>query len=88
MIKRFQSVIVYSGPEPTCTIRALGRAEEVFELTVTDDDLFTASDTVVIINKLLKDLLDQTRRIERRVSYLPAFLPSPLRLCDCCRLRT
>jgi hypothetical protein len=52
-------VIVYSGPEPTHTTRALGRAEEVFELTVTDNDLFTASDTVIIFNKLLDDLLDK-----------------------------
>lgn len=54
-------VIVYSGAEPTCTTRALGRAEEVFELTVTDDDPFTAPGTVVIINKLLQDLLAQAR---------------------------
>jgi alpha-tubulin suppressor-like RCC1 family protein len=52
-------VIIYSGPEPTCTTRALGRAEEIFELTVTDNDLLTASDTVTIVNRLLKDIQDQ-----------------------------
>lgn len=52
-------VIIYSGPEPRCKTRALGRAEEVFELTVTDNDMLTASDTVIIFNQLLKDLEDR-----------------------------
>ena len=52
-------VIIYSGTEPTCTTRALGRAEEVFELTVTDNDMLTASDTVIIFNQILKDLEDR-----------------------------
>jgi hypothetical protein len=52
-------VIIYSGPLPTCTTRALGRAEEVFELTVTDNDLLTAFDTVTLVNRILKDIQDQ-----------------------------
>jgi hypothetical protein len=49
-------VVIYSGEEPTCQTRALGRVEEVIELTVTDNNLITGSDTVVIINRLLHNL--------------------------------
>jgi hypothetical protein len=52
-------VVLCSGGEPTCTTRALGRAEEVIELTVTDNDLATATDTVTIINRILYRLLEQ-----------------------------
>lgn len=51
-------VVIYSGQEPTCRTRALGRAEEVIELTVTDNTALTASDTVVIVNRMLKNLQD------------------------------
>ena len=46
-------IVIYSGPQPTCTTKALGRAEELIELTVTDNDLLQSTDTVVIINVLL-----------------------------------
>lgn len=52
-------VVIYSGEESTCKTRALGRAEEVIELTVTDNDYITASDTLRIINRLLKKLKDR-----------------------------
>jgi len=52
-------VLIYSGEEPTCQTRALGRAEEVIELTVTDNSWLTSSDTVVIINRLVKSLRDR-----------------------------
>jgi hypothetical protein len=51
-------VVIYSGMEPTCKTRALGRAEEVIELTVIDNNQIGASDTVVIVNRMLKDLRD------------------------------
>ena len=31
------NVIIYQGPEAACTTRALGRAQELIELTVTDN---------------------------------------------------
>lgn len=46
-------IVIYSGPQPKCTTKALGRAEELIELTVTDNDLLQSTDTVVIINVLL-----------------------------------
>jgi hypothetical protein len=49
-------VIIYSGDEPTCQTRALGRAEEVIELTVMDNSEGTASDTLKIVNRMLQDL--------------------------------
>jgi len=47
------------GNEPKCTTRALGRAEEIIELTVTDNDSLTTSDTLTIFNRMLQDLRDQ-----------------------------
>jgi len=52
-------VVIYSGTEPTCTTRALGRAEEIIELTVTDNDSLTSSDMLTIFNRMLQDLRDQ-----------------------------
>lgn len=43
-------VVLYSGPDPTCTTRTLGRAEEVIELTVCDDSDGLSSETVTIVN--------------------------------------
>lgn len=57
-------VVIYSGPDPNCTTRALGRAEEMIRLTVTDNSQVTASDTMVIVNRMLqniKDLLDSMK---------------------------
>ena len=50
------NVIIYQGPDPVCTTRALGRVEEVIELTVTDNDHDTASSTVRIVNALVHEL--------------------------------
>lgn len=49
-------MIIYSGPDPNCQTRALGRVEEVIELTVTDNSLATATDTVKIINRIIHEL--------------------------------
>jgi len=49
-------VIIYSGEEPTCQTRALGRVEEIIELTVTDNSGATATDTVKIINRIIHEL--------------------------------
>lgn len=43
-------------PDPVCTTHALGRAEELIELTVTDNDHDTASSTVKIVNALVHEL--------------------------------
>ncbi|MCX5636177.1 MAG: PKD domain-containing protein, partial [Planctomycetota bacterium] len=40
------NVIIYSGESPTCDTKALGRVEEVIELTVTDNSLSTATATL------------------------------------------
>jgi len=44
----FTGEIIYCGPEPTCEAQALGRLEEVIQLTVTDDLGVTATDTATI----------------------------------------
>ena len=48
------NVVIYTGPLPRYTTRALGRAEELIELTVTDNDLLQSTDTVLIINHLFE----------------------------------
>jgi hypothetical protein len=51
--------VIYVGDQPTCTTGALGRAEELIELTVMDNHSLTASDTLRIVNRMLQDLQDQ-----------------------------
>lgn len=46
-------VTLYSGPDPKHITRALGRAEEIIELTVTDNSEGTSSQTITIINALV-----------------------------------
>ena len=40
-----------NGPNPTCEVNALGRAEEMFELKVTDNQGLSATDTMSIFYK-------------------------------------
>jgi len=63
-------VVIYSGAEPTCETRALGRTEEVIELTVTDNDCATATDTVRIINRTTQDLQDQVAAMQSQIEEL------------------
>jgi hypothetical protein len=63
-------VIIYSGSDPTCQTRALGRVEEVIELTVTDNSMATATDTVKIINQTTQDLKDQLAALESQIEQL------------------
>ena len=63
-------VVIYSGPEPTCQTRALGRVEEVIELTVTDNSSATASDTLKIINRTTQDLKDQLAALQSQIEQL------------------
>ena len=51
-------VVLYSGPDPTTITHALGRVEEVIELTVSDDLGLFSSDTVIIFNALVSELLE------------------------------
>lgn len=51
--------ILYSGPDVVYTTRALGRVQEVIELTVTDDQQVKASCTIIIINATI-DALQKT----------------------------
>ena len=46
----------YFGPESTFKIKALGRVEDIYILTVTDDDGITAEDTVSIFNRRVEEL--------------------------------
>ena len=59
-------VVIYSGKEPTCQTRALGRVEEVIELTVTDNYWATASDSLKIINRTVADLLKKKAKKEKK----------------------
>ena len=63
-------VVIYSGPEPTCQTRALGRVEEVIELTVTDDSLATATDTLKIISRTTRQLKDQLAALQSQIEQL------------------
>jgi hypothetical protein len=63
-------VVIYSGPEPTCQTRALGRVEEVIELTVTDDSLATATDTLKIISRTTQELKDQLAAMQSQIEQL------------------
>jgi hypothetical protein len=48
--------VLYLGTESTCTIKALGRVEEVIKLTVMDDKGASSEDTVSIFNKRVEDI--------------------------------
>jgi hypothetical protein len=63
-------VVLYSGEEPAYDTKALGRVEEVIELTVTDDSLATASDTVRIISRTIADLQDQLTAMQSRIDQV------------------
>jgi hypothetical protein len=63
-------VVIYSGPEPTCQTKALGRVEEVIELTVTDDSLATATDTLRIISRTTQQLKDQLATLQSQIEQL------------------
>jgi hypothetical protein len=63
-------VIIYSGKEPTCQTRALGRVEEVIELTVTDNSLSTASDTLKIISRTTQEFKDQLAAMQSQIEQL------------------
>jgi len=63
-------VIIYSGSDPTCQTRALGRVEEVIELTVTDNSMATATDTLKIISRTTQDLKDQLAALQSQIEQL------------------
>jgi len=63
-------VVIYSGKEPNCPTRALGRVEEVIELTVTDDYWTTATDTVRIVSRTAQDLKDQVAAMQSQIEQL------------------
>jgi len=63
-------VVIYSGPEPTCQTRALGRVEEVIELTVTDDSLATATDTLKIISRTTENLKNQLAAMQSQIDQM------------------
>jgi len=63
-------VVIYSGEDPNCQVRALGRVEEVIELTVTDNYLATATDTVRIVNRTTQDLKDQVAAMQSQIEEL------------------
>jgi peptidoglycan hydrolase CwlO-like protein len=48
----------------------LGRAEEVIELTVTDNYWATGTDTVRIINRTTQDLKDQVAAMQSQIEKL------------------
>ena len=63
-------VVIYSGTEPTCQTRALGRVEEIIELTVMDNFLITVTDTVSIISRTTQDLKDQVAAMQSQIEEL------------------
>ncbi len=50
------NVVLYEGPQATFDIRVLGRAEEVIELTVTDNRGAAAFDTMSITNREIAEI--------------------------------
>ena len=58
--------ILYTGEEAQLTIKALGRAEEIVKLTVTDNTGLTSEDTISIINSKIAE----TAQLEARISIL------------------
>lgn len=63
-------VVIYSGKDPNCQTRALGRAEEVIELTVTDNYWATGTDTVRIVSRTTQDLQDQVAAMQSQIEEL------------------
>ena len=63
-------VVIYSGKDPNCQTRALGRAEEVIQLTVTDNYWATGTDTVRIISRTTQDLQDQVAAMQSQIEEL------------------
>jgi len=63
-------VILYSGEDPTFDTKALGRVEEVIELTVTDDSGATASDTLRIISRTTEDLKNRLAAMQSQIDQL------------------
>jgi N-acetylneuraminic acid mutarotase len=63
-------VVLYSGEEPTCDTKALGRVEEVIELTVTDNSLATATDTLKIISRTTEDLKNQLAAMQSQIDQV------------------
>jgi hypothetical protein len=63
-------VVIYSGEDPNCQTRALGRVEEVIELTVTDNYWATATDTVKIVSRTTQDLKDQVAAVQSQIEEL------------------
>ena len=63
-------VVIYSGKDPNCQTMALGRVEEVIELTVTDNYWATATDTVRIINRTTHDLQDYVAAMQSQIEEL------------------
>ena len=63
-------VVIYSGKDPNCQTRALGRAVEVIELTVTDNYWTTATDTVRIVSLTTQDLKDQVAAMQSQIEEL------------------
>ena len=64
------NVVIYSGPDPNCQTKALGRVEEVIELTVTDNSLATATDTLKIISRTTQQLKDQLAAMQAQIQQL------------------
>ena len=63
-------VVIYSGKDPNCQTRALGRVEEVIELTVTDNSMATATDTLKIISRTTQELKDQLAAMQSQIEQL------------------
>jgi hypothetical protein len=63
-------VVIYSGKDPTCQTKALGRVEEIIELTVTDNSLATASDALKIISRTTQQLKDQLAALQSQIEQL------------------
>jgi hypothetical protein len=63
-------VILYSGESPTYNTKALGRVEEVIELTVTDNSSATASDTLKIVSRTTADLQNQLAAMQSQIDQV------------------
>ena len=63
-------VIIYSGTDPNCQTRALGRVEELIELTVTDNSMATATDTLKIISRTTQELKDQLTAMQSQIDQV------------------
>lgn len=61
-------VVLYSGGDSVFSTKALGRVEEVIELTVRDNRGDTAADTLSIMNKKISDYEDKVAQIDRQIN--------------------